>query len=350
MKKTHASSSVSLGLFSFVLAAVGIFFIAGCRTVTQVQPAPAGPPTSLPSAGIVGMNPIATSGNSGDFEIDLFVVDSSGHALANLSSSSITTISAPDTLFTQTSVSTQSSAPCGTYSAELLLDQTGSIRTTDPLNLRLIAAKIFLDATNLLPSADEVQLSTFQDSLHNGFYMQSYGSFIHNTSAYIDTVDLLASRVGGGTPLYDAMYNEVDSLKINANNANKVLIVFTDGEDNESGDYYPGATLWTTIHHAISEHVKVFAVALQTGLDTALIGAALQTGGGIMQTNDAKQVVSYFGAMSSLIQGGTPYYQTKWHVSVPNAASLSGQTVSGNLSITLPDNSTVIAPFAVTFP
>jgi hypothetical protein len=298
----------------------------------------------------VGIQPGTASGNSGDFEIDLFVVDSNGHALTNLSPSAISMVTAVDTTFSQTSVGTTTSAACGSYSAELLLDQTGSILTTDPLNLRLIAAKIFLEATSLLPNADEVQLSTFQDSLHLGFYMQSYGAFTHNTGAFIDTVALLASRVAGGTPLYDAMYNEVDSLTMNAHNANKVLIVFTDGEDNESGLYYPGATLWSTIHHAISEHVKVFAIALQTGLDTALISAAMQTGGAVMHTNDAKQMVSYFGALPSLAQGGTEYYQTKWHVSLPHAASLSGQMVSGNLSITLPDNTTVLAPFAVTFP
>jgi hypothetical protein len=353
MKETFVRLVKVSGFSVLPLAVAAVFFMAGCRTVTQVQPAPvvpAGPATSLPSAGIVGITPIASSGNSGDFEIDLFVVDSSGHALTNLAPTAISMVTAVDTTFTQTSMNTQTSSPFGPYSAELLLDQTGSIRTTDPLNLRLIAAKLFLEATALLPAANEVQLSTFQDSLGNGVYMQSYGGFTHNTAGYIDTVALLASRVGGGTPLYDAMYNEMDSLDMMGHNPNKVLVVFTDGQDNESYMYYPGATLWDAIHHAVQNHVKVFAIALQTGLDTELISAAMQTGGAIMHTNDAKQMVSYFSAMSNFIQGGTSYYKTKWHVSLPHAYGLSGQMVSGNLSITLPDNSTVIAPFAVTFP
>jgi len=339
-----------------LFASLILIISSGCRTVTQTQPAPtvqSGPATSLPSAGIIGIQALKSAGNTGDFEIDLFVADSSGNALSNLAANAITILGAVnlDTLFNQLNITPATTAACGAYSAELLLDQTGSIRQTDPLNLRLIAGKIFLEATGILGTADEVQLSTFQDSLHiDGEYLHSYGPFTHNTAGFIDTVEGLGPKVGGGTPLYDAMYNETDSLSSMGHNANKVLVVFTDGEDNESGDYYPGAGLWDVIHHAVSEHVKVFAVALQVGLDTALIIAATQTGGGIMQTNDAKQMVSYFGAMSGLLHGNAPYYQTKWHVSLPHNANLSGQTVSGNLSIKLPDNSSVVAPFAVTFP
>src|SRR5581483_3465931 len=336
--------------FSVVVIGLATIFGAGCRTVTQPQ-TPPGPPTSLPSAGIVGIRCDGSSGNSGDFEIDLFVVDSSGHSITTLPANSISMISTLDTVFSQTNVSSIVSSVFGAYSSELLLDQTGSIRWTDPLNLRLIAAKLFLDATPLLNASNEVQLSTFQDSLHiDGEWLHSYGPFMHNTTGYEDTVETLADRVGGGTPLYDAMYDDIDSLALHARNANKVLGLFTDGEENESGYYYPGATIWSTIQHAVSQHVKVFAVALQTGLDTALVTAAIQTNGGVMHADDAKQMVSYFHALPSIIQGGSQLYQTKWHVSLPNAASLHGRTISGNLSISLPDHSNVIAPFAVTFP
>lgn len=348
MKKSFHQSSPSL---SVALVVATLIFMGGCRTATEIVPVPAGPPTSMPSAAIVGIHSESTSGNTGDFEIDLYIVDSSGHAITNLGNNSISILNGFDTLFSQTNVSAGTSALFGSYSAELLLDQTGSIRFTDPLNLRLLAAKIFLDATALLDPADEVQLSTFQDSLHiDGEWLHSYGPFTHNTAKFEDTVETLASRIGGGTPLYDAMYDETDSVALQGQNANKALVVFTDGEDNESNLYYPGATLWSTIHHAVQQHVKVFAIGLETGLDTALISAAMQTGGAVMHASDAKQMVSYFGAMSNLLHGGAKYYQTKWHVSLPNEANLHGQVISGNLSITLPDNSIVLAPFAVTFP
>ncbi|HEY3875765.1 MAG TPA: VWA domain-containing protein, partial [Candidatus Kapabacteria bacterium] len=263
MNVFHSRSSV-LASVAVAFVTLGLFMVSGCRTVTQPAPTPPGPPTSLPSAAITGMIPLDCNGNSGDFEVDLFVCDTSGHFIPNLLPSAITILGSLDTLFTQSNVDTMFSDLFGNYSAELLLDQTGSIRTTDPLNLRLIAAKLFLQATNFLAVPNEVQLSTFQDSLENGVYMQSYGAFTHNTGAFIDTVALFATRVGGGTPLYDAMYNEIDSLANQAHNTNKVLVVFTDGEDNESGLYYPGANLLSVIHHAAQENVKIFAIALQT--------------------------------------------------------------------------------------
>ncbi len=345
VKSLQISKAFGFPLFFALSLAV---MANGCRTATQVQP-PVGPPTSLPSAGIIGIQAGVVNGNSGNFFVDFFVVDSNGHAISNLPSNSITIVGPMDTTFAQLACGNLTSSLFGPYSAELLLDQTGSIRQTDPLNLRLIAAKLFLDATKLLPSADEVQLSTFQDSLHDGTYLHSYGPFTHNTSAFEDTVETLALKVGGGTPLYDAMYNETDSLALMGHNTNRALVVFTDGEDNESYMYYPGASLWDAITHAVNSNVKIFAIALKTGLDTALISAAMNTGGSVMHTNDSRQMVSYFAGLSNVIRGGVQYYHSQWHVSLPNSYTLHGQTVSSSLKIKLPDNSTVEAPFSVTF-
>src|SRR5207237_8620133 len=129
------------------------------------------------------------------------------------------------------------------FSADIMLDQTGSVRMTDPLNLRLVAAKLLLEGTALLFPSNEIQLTTFQDSLRipDG-YMRSYGPFTHNILPLLPIVDGLAHSVGGGTPLYDAMYNCIDSLALMANNPNKALLVFTDREDNDSSMYPPYTT------------------------------------------------------------------------------------------------------------
>ena len=44
--------------------------------------------------------------------------------------------------------------------------------------------------------------------------MRSYGPFTHNILPLLPIVDGLAHSVGGGTPLYDAMYNCIDSLAL----------------------------------------------------------------------------------------------------------------------------------------
>src|SRR5947207_8275743 len=111
MKETVARFSK---IFGPVVVVAGLLSIlsAGCRTANPVAPpvvkttpvVPPGPPTSLPSAGLVGIHPGATSGNSADFSPDLFVVDSNGHALMNLAPSAISIVGAADTMFSQTGV------------------------------------------------------------------------------------------------------------------------------------------------------------------------------------------------------------------------------------------------------
>src|SRR5207253_440504 len=101
-------------MFVPVIVCAGLISMlsAGCRTANPVAPpvvkqtpvVPPGPPTSLPSAGLVGIHPGATSGNTADFSLDLFVVDSNGHPLMNLAPSAITIMGAVDTAFTQTGV------------------------------------------------------------------------------------------------------------------------------------------------------------------------------------------------------------------------------------------------------
>jgi hypothetical protein len=372
MKQTRSRQVLGVSLLALAIAT--LFSVSSCRKLTPpvdpvdtnyAPPPPppppppmAGPATSLPSAGVIGIRATGSTGNVGDFEIDLLVNDSSGNAITNLSPSAISIPSGIDTIFgqrntfTQTGVNSAMQMGLGAFSAEILLDQTGSIRKTDPFNLRLLASKLLLQGVALLNNpALEVQLTTFQDSLRipNG-YMRSYGPFTSNVLPLLPIVDGLANQVGGGTPLYDAMYNCVDSLTMLGHNPNKVLLVFTDGQDNESDMYPPYVDAWAAIRYAKQNGVHVFGVALQVGIDTALINAAVQTGGGVMHTDDAKQMVSFYRAMPKVMQGQSAYYKTKWHVALPAGYTLSHRSISGNMKITLPDNSVVAAPFAVSFP
>jgi hypothetical protein len=242
-----------------------------------------------------------------------------------------------------TGLAAAKSASCGPFSAELLLDQSNSMAFNDPLDLRLKAAKIFMDGVTLLGGGDEAQLSSFFDFEHGYDGLRSYGTFTPNGMLFNPAIDALAGNLGPSTPLYDAMYQETDSLVQQGHNANKVLVVFTDGEDNDSYN-----TLWSAIDHAKQQGVKVFAIALKTGINFPLITTAMQTGGSVMHTEDPQQLSSYFGSLGKQMHGGQSYYKTIWHVNVPSATSLSGHTVSGTIKIGT-GASTVLAPFAVTF-
>ena len=346
-----------IAFFGLVTSIVTVFSINGCRRATEP---PNGPDTQgghsmIPgSVGIKAISAGLASGNSGDFELDLYVTDTNGNPVTNIDPSSISIQSALDTLFSPVGLGVATSLASGPFSAELLIDQSNSMKWNDPLKLRWQAAELLLHAVNpALTGSDEIQLSTFNDYM---FGLASYGPFTHNGADFDRAVDSLENVLGPGTPLYDAMYAESDSLSVLATNANKALIVFTDGDDNESNH-----SLWGSINHAKSLGIKVFAIALKTGIDPdsgatnlpeakwALQNAAMATGGATMQTSDPKQLVSYFGGLPKMMHGGTPYLQTKWHVKLPNQTSLTGSQINGLLKITDKSGAIVSAPFNVQF-
>jgi hypothetical protein len=354
MKLQKLSRFASFGLLASVVITLTV---SGCRRATEPPQGdtPAGQPMIPGSAGVIGIRAISELGNAGDFELDLYVTDSNGTPVTNLDPSSISIQSATDTMFSAVGLGVAAMATGGPFSAELLIDQSNSMAWNDPLKLRWKAADLLLEAVNpILTPADEIQLSTFNDYM---FGLASYGPFTHNGHDFDHAVDSLEYVLGPGTPLYDAMLAETDSLVMMGKNPNKALIVFTDGDDNESNH-----SLWDAINYAKSNGVKVFAIALKTGINAdsgatnlpeakwALFNAAMATGGAVMQTPDPKQLVSYFGGLPKMIHGGNSYLKTKWHVSLPKQSSITGSQINGTVTIkTKAGSSSVIAPFNVTF-
>ncbi len=339
-KFTVSTSRFALSKAALAVLALGII-TSGCRTRQSVEPGFGNTAlVTLSSGAVVGATAVSHNGNSGDFDLDLFIVDSAGHPVAGLDPSSFGIPSSLDSNFSPLSILPYVTAAAGPYSAELLIDQTGSIKMTDPYNMRLFAAKAFL---GLLGDQDEVQVSTFQDVMHIGHIIDSYHAFSHNVDPWIRTVDGFANTINGDTPLYDAMYDEVDTLVQHASNANKVLIVFTDGGDNDSR-----YTLWDPIEHAIQNNVKVFAIALKLGNSTPLATIAAKTGGAVMHAEDPATMVPFYSALGSYLHGNVGCYRTRWHTTVSNLADLSGQTVKGSVSVKN-NGKSIQVPFAVTF-
>jgi hypothetical protein len=354
MKLRVVPSFVFVFLFSIVV-------MDGCRTYDPAGPdTPGGTSMNPGSAGILRVHAISALGSSGDFEIDLFVVDSGGNLISNL----------PDSLFTmlQTSLDTAiaflgsssgTTSTLGPYSAELLLDQSLSMESNDPMDLRLKGAWIFMHGVDALRGGvDEVQLSSFCGYYPSGPTdgLLSYGPFTNSGASFDAALQSLAGNLGYATPLYDAMYRETDSLLAQSVNTNKALIVFTDGDDNASSH-----SLNDAIQHAEANNVKVFAIALKTGLiidslfnqmphdgsgSKALFSIAMATGGAVMHTNDAAQAVSYYAGLGQVLHGNAPYFKTRWHVTLPAGSMLAGSEIRGQLDI---KGSPVEAPFIVQF-
>jgi hypothetical protein len=298
-------------------------------------------PQSLPSGGLRRATVNSFSNTSANFDLDLFIVDKSGVAVAGLSQSNFSiptfTGSSSGTTF---SFSIQGSTmvaagPTGPYSAELLMDQSGSITSTDPNDARIQASKIFMGA---LGPGDNVHLSAFAGSGRLISYeVTSWGNgFTPDGASYFSVLDQLATLEGGGTPLYKATHTMLDYTSKNAPNNNKALLVFTDGEDTDGG-----RTIDDIAALSGSTGVKVFTIGLGSGVNRPALGEiAARCNGSFFVATDARQLVSMYKSLGNLLNGTAPLYRVSFRVDTSSPAfpgwfstTLKVSTSVGDVSI-----------------
>lgn len=167
-------------------------------------------------------------------------------------------------------------------SAVLVMDVSGSM-TGEPLLQAQMAAAEFVEY-----SEAEIALIAFDDRVYKK------APFTRDRGLLITTVLALSS--GGGTHLYDALYEAIDMLK--GRSGEKHIIALTDGQTG--GDQY---TLEQIINFANSGDISVVA---QTGTHTKLFtiglgfaggnlrALAAQTGGKYYFTNQASELLEIF--------------------------------------------------------
>jgi len=93
-------------------------------------------------------------------------------------------------------------------------------------------------------------------------------------------VNGLKSR-NGGTAIYDAMTAAMDELERAPNVSQRIIVLFTDGEDNSSS-----ATLDQVIERAKQLNVKVFGVVYGVANNAPIIKIAQETSGRVHRLND----------------------------------------------------------------
>jgi VWFA-related protein len=104
----------------------------------------------------------------------------------------------------------------------IVIDDSGSMKEKRPaVNA---AALAFVKTSN---PQDQVFVVNFNDV----YYLDTPGDFASNMEDLRSALDKIDSR--GGTALYDAVYASLDHVKL-GNRDKKVVLVITDGEDNES--------------------------------------------------------------------------------------------------------------------
>lgn len=168
------------------------------------------------------------SASSADLVIDVVALDQNGNKVSGLPASAY---SIPSVFFRGTRLSfavtavTSGTNPfSGSFSAGLVIDQSGSMRNNDPNNARYTAVKQF---TREMVSGDEVMLYTFASQVVRET------DFTSSPTGLDAAVDALPSA-SGGTALYDAGIVACNFVQANATNVNQAVVLLTDGRNNAS--------------------------------------------------------------------------------------------------------------------
>jgi Carboxypeptidase regulatory-like domain/von Willebrand factor type A domain len=300
-------------------------------------------PESLPSAGSRGVRFVSNTGTRLEFEVDVVVIGANGAPLDGLGNSSFSILDFDVLHFERQSVSSAIGTNEGPYSALLLMDQSGSILGTDPVDSRIQAGKIFFSA---LSAPDNAMLAAFASSGSLPYTpITLWGSFTSSGSGFYGPLDKLAHMEGGGTPLYASTAALVDHVSSNGPNPNRAVVVFTDGEDTDG--------TWSmdqVISLAQSKRVKLFTVGLSSNINFQVLSQmAAETGGAMMWAGDARQLISMYGSLGNLLRGTARFYRTRWSVIRSSDTWGPGGWISSSVKIQTPAGA-LEAPFYVRIP
>ncbi|MDE0001882.1 MAG: VWA domain-containing protein [Rhodospirillaceae bacterium] len=306
-----------------------------------------------PSGGVLESRILTSSSQSATFTVDIFVVGSDSQLLSlGLEDFSIGSSESHETSFefSATNLITYQQNELGPYSAMFLLDQSGSILSNDPTDARIDAAKVFM--RNLAPT-EEVGLMAFASNGQLTYSpVTSYldasdnGNFTTDPHGFDGSLNFLATAEGGGTPLYDATRAAVLGTVNHARNANRVVIVFSDGEDTSST-----ASLDDAISYATQRSVPLHTIALSTDADIGVLSKmAGQTGGSLAFASDARRLISYYGALGPYLSGSGQFYRTTWRLMLQGGSFTLGRGawLTRHVRINIP-GSDIFLPFRLDF-
>jgi hypothetical protein len=229
-----------------------LLLLFGCKRTVEIEvPQLKGLPSGLVlKTRIISSEP---SQYTVEVEVDLHIVDNRGVPIKNINEEgfSIDGKSQSNLNFGKVKVDKGFKTDVkGDYDVLFLMDQSGSITSTDRYDARIDAANFFLD--NLGPG-DRVGLASFQNSS-----FKSLNVIGRDVAGIRSSLEILRTSETGGTPLYFSTRELVKEFEKMSTSLNKALIVFTDGEDT-----YGSSTPEQIITLAKEKGVAVHTVGLR---------------------------------------------------------------------------------------
>jgi Mg-chelatase subunit ChlD len=320
---------------AFPCAAFALSLLTGCSDSTSVE-SPA-----IQSLAVSGVRiTSATFNTSGRFGLGLIATSNSGDAILSTGvrvAAQVTALSVgnPATSTVATVGTDATNAQSGATQATILMDNSGSMSSTDPTRLRAAAAKTFWEAVLPVRSTNRVAFIDFGPSSTTGFTNSRL--LVPFTSSAV-RLDSALTRVvsSGGTPLYESLRETarwIDTSLATASD-NRVMLLLSDGQPNSRTNR--DSALAIVARANITVHTVGLGPAsdLATiGRDTVAIGAireiADRTGGVYAAATDASALSSIFTNIARASSRGQ--LVTTFAISPVPA---SGTRVSGTVTVT----------------
>ncbi len=294
--------------------------------------------SGTPGGGVLATKVVSVSGDELTFQVNLFAVNHVGNFIENLNPDDFSAIPVSGINISIEDAAYRQQEYAGAYSVGLLFDQSGSIASTDPGDARVDAGKAFVD---LMSRKDEMALAQFSGNGNEGAY-SLLSPFTNDKGDLKTLIDGFVGNPSGSTPLYGSVYDLISYTSQNGSNkANRAVVAFTDGANTEPFDY------WDAINLAKAEDIKVFTIGLNLSDYDVLQTMALETGGAVMQADDALQLIALYQSLGELLEGTAYYYQTTWKARKLNGVWSTGQGFSTSIRATLPNGEVVSLPLTV---
>jgi hypothetical protein len=317
-----------------------LLFLSACLEETVAVPEL----PSSPSGGLSQVSVSAVNGSELSFCVDLFAIDHFGGFIENLDGNCFSYDNTDGSTLSFIGLEARRTPDKGPYSAQLLFDQSGSISSTDPTNARIDAGLAFVD---IMSGRDEASVAVFTSGSSNyPSDLTRLTPFTVDKNILTDQIEAMRDRQGGGTPLYSSIYDLLLVIDGEANNGNRAIVVFTDGQDTDGG-----INIATLIQDANDLGIEVYTVGLGTGVEEDVLAAiALGTGGSVMYAQEVTQLVSLYSSLAELLRGGYDVYNICYTLNLPGRVWQSGDIYRVNISLMLPTGEVILYPIYLTVP
>jgi hypothetical protein len=197
-------------------------------------------------------------------------------------------------------------------SVGLVMDQSGSISSTDPTDLRLSAAAEFAHSLELRDESLIISFASGNPCVEPDITLWNSGfSSDHDNIVSVLENELLGCE-GGGTPPHDATIAAIEEVAATASNPAQALVVFSDGEDTGSQQ---GAS--DVISAANSASLRIFNVGLADGVNPGELSQISQsTDGAFFFADEISTLVTSFRALNHLMRGEYTVFRCSHEVTV----------------------------------